>query len=68
MDGIKVYEDSYKYLESLKKSVTTNVITIEFDKLDENSQNLIRNRLREAICERSSKVYSTIQNSTNQLM
>ena len=68
MEGIKVYEDSYEYLECLKKMLTTNSITIEFNKLDENSKAEICSSLRKAIYSRASRVYSTIQNSNNQSM
>lgn len=68
MDGVQVYESSHEYLESLKKMIQTNVITIDFTKLDENSQTEIRSELRKAIFKRASAVYSTLQNSTNQLM
>lgn len=68
MDGIKVYEDSYSYLESLKKQLSTSIITIDVTKLDENSKAEILSELRKVIYKRSSQVYKTIQNANNQLM
>ena len=68
MEGVKVYEDSYKYLESLKKSIGTSNINIDLNKLDEKSREVIIKAIRDAVYARSSQVYNLISNQSNQPM
>ena len=68
MESIKVYEDSYKYLESLKKSIGTSNINIDLNKLDEKSREVITRAIRDAVYARSSQVYNLISNQSNQPM
>lgn len=59
------YEDSYNELRRIQKHLGGNSLTIDFAKLDGETQNELRSVILNTIKKREREVFSNIQNSTN---
>ena len=67
MEGNSVYKDSYDELKRIKKQLGSSKITINLEKLDENSKRAIITSLSCAIAQREATVNATISGSINSL-
>lgn len=64
MEGVGIYEESYKELTKLRKSLSSSsVISIDLSKLDTNSKGKILEALNKAVSERLPKVSSVMCNN-----
>lgn len=59
------YEDSYNELKRIQKHLGGKSLTINFDKLDGETQNELRSVILNTVAKREREVFSNIQNSTN---
>lgn len=59
------YEESYNELRKIQKHLGSNSLTINFAKLDGETQNELRSVILNTIKKREKEVFSNIQNSTN---
>ena len=67
MEGNSVYKDSYDELKRIKKQLGSSKITINLEKLDENSKRAIITSLSYAIAQREAAVNATISGSIDSL-
>jgi replicative DNA helicase len=63
MESNSIYQESYNELKSIKKSLGSNSLKINFDKLDTETAGAIRSALSNAISTRSSTIISVIGNN-----
>lgn len=61
MQGNNIYHDSYKELLRLNRNITSSDITIDFEKLDDETVGLIKQSLAQTISSRLSSLSSVIQ-------
>lgn len=67
MEGNSVYEDSYDELKRIKKQLGSSKITINLEKLDENSKRTIITSLSYTIAQREAAVNAIISGSNSYL-
>ena len=67
MEGNSVYKDSYDELKRIRKQLGSSKITINLEKLDENSKHAIITVLSDIIARRSAAVNAIISGSINSL-
>lgn len=60
MESIKNYEESYKELQTIVKQLSTESLTINFNKLDSTTAGLLRESLVTAIDKRKGELTSII--------
>lgn len=60
MESIKNYEESYKELQTIVKQLSTESLTINFNKLDSTTAGLLRESLVTAITKRKGELTSII--------
>lgn len=61
MQGNNIYHNSYKELLRLNRNITSSDITIDFEKLDDETAGLIKQSLAQTISSRLSSLSSVIQ-------
>lgn len=61
MQGNNIYHNSYKELLRLNRNITSSDITIDFEKLDDETVGLIKQSLAQTISSRLSSLSSVIQ-------
>lgn len=62
MESIPIYEQSYSELNKIKKQLSIgSQVTIDFDKLDSESKDVILSSLKNNVFERSNKVNAVIR-------
>lgn len=60
MEGMNVYDKSYKEVDKLIKSNTTGSITIDYSKLDERTAAELRTVIRNTLQERKRELWSVL--------
>lgn len=60
MESLQVYDKAYKEVEKLMKNNTTEIVTIDYSKLDERTAAEIRLALRGALQKRKNELWATL--------
>lgn len=60
MESTKIYEECYKEILSMKKSLSSDVLNINFTKLDNNTAGELRDAISTVLSRRSSAIYNVI--------
>lgn len=61
MQSVEQYENSYKELTKISKSISSDQIIINFNKLDGETSEIIRSALNKAIADRKPEVWNVIE-------
>ena len=62
MEGNKIYEDSYKELVKIRKSLSTDTISINVSKLDETTKYDLITAIIKVVTDRQPKVFAVTSN------
>ena len=63
MESKEIYQESYKTLTDIRKSMTGTKLVIDFDKMDATSQDEIRKAILRATAERQSAILTVLGNT-----
>lgn len=61
MQSVEQYENSYKELTKISKSISMDQVIINFNRLDGESSEIIRSVLTKAIADRKPEVWKVIE-------
>ena len=61
MQSVEQYENSYKELTKISKSISMDQVIINFNRLDGESSEIIRSALTKAIADRKPEVWKVIE-------
>ena len=65
MESKNIYQDSYNELVNIRKSLGNTKVTIDFDKLDENSKTEIRDAILKSTAARQSAILNVLGNANS---
>ena len=63
MESKEIYQESYKTLTDIRKSMAGTKLVIDFDKMDATSQDEIRKAILKATSERQSAILTVLGNT-----